>query len=141
TDAAGNVSAPASFSWVIDTAEPTTMITGNPPNPSSSPDATFTFTGDDGGGSGVASFLCQLDGGGYSPCTSPKTYTGLADGSPTFPARGVDPGRNEDHTPTHPWANDTGAPGTLITSAPPALTASTSANITFAGNDVGGTGV
>ena len=66
---------PASFTWVVDTTAPDTTITGNPPNPTNSTSATFNFTGNDGGGTGVASFECNLDGGGFSACTSRKNYT------------------------------------------------------------------
>jgi hypothetical protein len=62
------------------TPPPTPTITDMPPNPSNSPDASFSFTDSDP----TVSFLCQLDGDGYSPCTSPATYSELADGSHTF---------------------------------------------------------
>jgi len=54
-------------------------ITGAPPNPSSSSSATFSFTGPTG-----ATFQCQIDNSGYSPCASPWPYNNLADGSHTF---------------------------------------------------------
>src|SRR5205807_2056457 len=48
-----------------DPTAPTTTITSSPSNPDSSTSATFTFTGADPGGTGVASFACDLDGGGF----------------------------------------------------------------------------
>ncbi len=118
-DAAGNVDVtPASFTWIIDTTEPDTTITANPTNPSASANASFSFTGSDGGGR-VAGFECQLDGGGFSTCTSPQTYTGLADGSHTFQVRAVDITNNRDSTPaSFTWVVDTTRPDTTITANP-----------------------
>jgi hypothetical protein len=113
-------STPASYTWVVDTAAPDTTITANPANPSASANASFSFTGNDGGGSGVASFECQLDGGGFSACTSPQTYTGLADGSHTFLVRAIDAAGNVDGTPAiFTWVIDTTAPTVAFSSAAP----------------------
>ncbi len=102
-----------------DTTPPDTTITSNPSNPSNSASATFSFTGSDPGGSGVASFQCQLDGaGGFSACTSPRTYTGLADGSRTFQVRAIDAASNTDPTPaSFTWVIDTTAPTVTINQA------------------------
>jgi hypothetical protein len=80
----GNLSDPASFTWVITPPDPT--ITNPPSNPSSSTSASFTLSDADS----TALFKCQLDGGGYSSCTSPATYTGLAPGSHTFDVKATD---------------------------------------------------
>ena len=97
----------SSFAWFGNTAsgtfcgpdfansavEPDTSITSAPPVSTASNDATFEFTSTQPGSS---FFECQLDGGGFSFCGSPQTYTGLADGTHTFEVRatglaGVDP--------------------------------------------------
>ena len=47
--------------------------------------ASFTFSGTDTGGSGVASFQCRLDStqaADWGSCTSPRNLSALADGSP-----------------------------------------------------------
>ena len=109
TDAIGNVDpTPASYTWVIDTMAPDTTITAFPPNPSSSPDASFSFTGNDGSGTGVASFECQIDGLGWESCTSPKEYAGLTDGSHTFEVRAIDAAGNTDPSPaSYTWVINT----------------------------------
>ncbi len=142
-DGAGNVDPrPASFTWVIDTIVPDTTITANPTNPSASANASFSFTGSDPGGSGVASFQCQIDGGGFSACTSPRTYTGLADGSHTFQVRAIDATGNVDPTPaSFTWVIDATGPDTTITANPTNPTTSTTASFSFTGNDGSGTGV
>ena len=67
-----------------DTTPPDTTIDSNPPDPSASGDPTFTFSGtDDVTPSVDLTFECDLDGGGFSDCSSPQDYTGLGDGSHT----------------------------------------------------------
>ena len=46
-------------------------ITANPTNPSNNAGPSFSFSSEGG-----ASFQCQLDGGGFAACSSPKGYTG-----------------------------------------------------------------
>jgi hypothetical protein len=50
------------------------------------------------------SFACSLDGAPFSPCTSPKTYSALTEGSHTFSVRATDAAGNTDATPaTRTW--------------------------------------
>jgi hypothetical protein len=114
-DPAGNVDAtPATHTWTVDAVAPNTTITSNPPALTTSTSAAFTFTSTDAG----SSFECQLDGSGFSACTSPQSYTSLADGSHTFSVRATDPAGNTDATAaTHTWTVDTAAPDTTITAA------------------------
>ena len=53
---------------------------------------------------------CNLDGTGFAPCTSPKTYTGLADGPHTFVVRATDAAGNTGAADTYAWTTDTSAP-------------------------------
>ncbi len=142
-DGAGNVDpSPASYTWTVDATAPDTTITAQPTNPSASAGASFSFTGDDSGGTGVSSFQCQLDGGGFTPCTSPQAYVGLTDGPHTFEVRAIDTAGNVDPSPaSYTWTIDTGAPGTTITAQPTNPSASAGASFSFTGDDSGGTGV
>ena len=102
-----------------DTTPPDTTIDSNPPDPSPSGDATFTFSGtDDVTAPADLRFECDLDGGGFSACSSPQDYTGLGDGSHTFQVRAIDAGNNVDQTPaSFTWTIDLSAPSVTIDQA------------------------
>lgn len=124
-----------------DTTAPDTTIDSTPTNPTASTSASFTFSGTDTGGSGVASFECRLDGAAFAACATPQNYTGLANGSHTFQVRAIDNAGNTDGTPaSFTWVVDATAPDTTILTNPPASTPNTSAGFTFSGSDAG-TGV
>ncbi len=90
-----------------DTTAPDTTITGQPTNPSNSSSAAFSFTGDDGTGSGIASFEVNLDGGGFVAGSSPTNDSGLSEGAHTFQVRAIDNAGNTDPTPaSYTWTVD-----------------------------------
>jgi hypothetical protein len=90
---------PASHTWTIDTTPPETTINSGPPDETSSTSATFDFSGlDDHSPPAALTFECQLDGGGWTSCTSPKDYTDLAPGVHTFMVRATDQAGNVDPT-------------------------------------------
>ena len=87
TDGAGNTDAsPATRSFSVDTQAPNTTISSAPPAISPGSSATLAFSASESG----ASFECQLDGGAWTACTSPTTYTGLALGQHTAAVRATD---------------------------------------------------
>ncbi|WNG13998.1 adventurous gliding motility protein AgmC [Cystobacter fuscus] len=96
-DAAGNVgpeSDPRSFT-VLDSARmPDTEISSGPSGTTAERDATFTFGSQQG-----VSFECRLDGAEFASCSSPVTYTGLAEGEHTFEVRARDARGVVDATP------------------------------------------
>jgi Bacterial Ig domain/Chitobiase/beta-hexosaminidase C-terminal domain/Bacterial Ig-like domain/PASTA domain len=112
TDNAGNAESPSSRSFTIDRSAPDTTIDSNPSNPSTSANASFSFSSTEGG----STFECQIDGGGYSSCTSPKSYTGLSEGSHTFLVRATDLAGNTDGSAaSYTWTVDTVAPSSTTT--------------------------
>ena len=115
-DMLGNVDAsPASYTWTLDTTAPDTTIIDKPASLDNDSTPTFTFSGSDGTGSGVASFMCRMDGGTYTACTSPFTSPALADGSHTFDVYAVDMLGNADASPaSYTWTLETISP--IVTS-------------------------
>ena len=84
----------------VDDLPPETTITQHPEDPSLSTLASFSFTSNEPG----STFECRLDGGLFSPCTSPQTYTALAYGEHIFEVRAIDPASNPDATPaSYTW--------------------------------------
>ena len=116
-DANYNASTSTGEPHAVDAISPDTSIATHPPNPTSSTSASFSFGGSDPGG-GVASFECKLDAGSFSACTSPKSYSGLSDGSHTFQVRAIDGVGNVDPTPdSFTWTIDTFPPTVTIEQA------------------------
>ncbi|MCX6035825.1 MAG: right-handed parallel beta-helix repeat-containing protein [Chloroflexi bacterium] len=97
---------------LVDTTAPETTIIEKPANLDNDSTPTFTFSGDDGTGSGVASFICRMDGGTYADCTSPFTSPILADGLHTFYVYAIDMLGNADaYAPaSHTWTLDSFSP-------------------------------
>src|SRR5437879_198494 len=122
-----------------DTTPPDTTITTAPPARSNSSSASFSFTATETG----SSFACRLDASAFAACTSPQSYSGLADGSHTFQVRATDPAGNTDPTPaSYTWTvdtrpPDTTPPDTTITATPPALSNSSSASFSFTATEAG----
>src|SRR5204862_6038055 len=81
-----------------------------------------------------------LDASAFAPCVSPRSYSGLADGSHSFQVRATDPAGNTDPTPaSYTWTVDTTPPDTTITAAPPARSTSSSASFSFTATEAGST--
>jgi hypothetical protein len=137
-DSAGNTGSPATYSWTVDTVAPAApTITGSPDDPSGSNSAEFAWTGAEGGGT----FECRLDGGSYSACSSPETYTSLSGGSHTFYVRQIDAAGNTSPDDTYTWSIDTGAPGapTFTTKPTDPSAVTTSVYFSWTGAEAGGT--
>ena len=125
----------ATRDWTVDLTPPTTQITGTPAALSSSKTSTFTFTSPDT----TATFRCSLNGAAAAPCTSPLTYTGLADGSRSLLIQAVDPAGNVDlQAQPIGWTVDTTAPDTTLAS-PGNLTGKDVAVFSFTANEAGST--
>lgn len=107
TDLVGYVeAAPYTITVTVDNTVPETSISSQPLLYSNTASPSFTFSSNEPG-----TFQCKLDGGVYSACASPHTYTGVADGSHTFTVRAVDRAGNIDSTPsTYTWTVDTVVP-------------------------------
>jgi large repetitive protein len=115
TDASGNIGTETTFTWTVDTVAPSTTITGpKPSNPTNSTSATFTFAASELG----STLQCKLDDDSFAPCSSPKSYADLTDGSHTFRVRATDGAGNTGPETTHTWRIDTVPPTATITKGP-----------------------
>ena len=114
-DAAGNVDAtPAAHAWTVYVTAPNTSLAPTPANPSATATPTFGL----GSTESPSTFECDLDGGGWTPCTTPFTTPSLGDGSHTLKARATDAAGNTDASEvTFTWLVDATAP-TGLTMAP-----------------------
>lgn len=105
----GNTGPATTYTWTIDTTPPDTSVASGPPADATIASASFTFTSSETG----SSFVCSLDATGFAPCTSPKSYGGLGDGSHTFRVQAVDAAGNADPTPaSYTWRISGVGPGT-----------------------------
>src|SRR5215211_1811453 len=110
-DAAGNESTATLYSWTVDTAPPAApSIDSRPLDPSTSTDATFAFTAELG-----AAVSCELDGGGFTACTSPVTYPALGEGTHTFRVKARDAAGNESSPASYVWVVGVAPRVTLLT--------------------------
>ena len=147
TDGAGNTDgSPASRTWTVnvpppDTTAPETSIDSGPSGTVASGSASLGFGSSEAG----STFQCRLDGGAWAACTSPKAYSGLANGSHTFDVRATDGAGNTDGSPaSRTWTvnvppPDTTAPETSIDSGPSGTVASGSASLGFGSSEAGST--
>ena len=79
----------------VDNAPPDTIIDSGPTGTVATSSASFSFHASQTG----STFACRLDGGSFATCSSPATYTNLANGPHTFEVRATDPAGNTDGSP------------------------------------------
>ena len=97
-----------------DVNAPDTEIHAAPPSLAGSRTASFEFTASKAG----TQFQCRLDGGDFSPCTSPQQFGNLPEGTHTFEVRAFDSNGNVDGSPAmYTWTIDVTAPAPRITAA------------------------
>lgn len=120
TDLAGNMGAPVSFNWTVDTIAPSVTITGSSPddNPSRIISRTFTFVGS----ADIVSFRCGVDDRPVVNCSSPFEIKNLADGGHTFSVWGIDQAGNTGVPAQNSFTIDSAAPVVVITSLVPSQT-------------------
>lgn len=111
-------STPATYTWQVDTTQPETTIKANPPLTSLSRAATFEFGSRHRSGSRIADFDCKLDGGAFSRCKSPNSYSGLGNGDHTFSVRARDDLLVDPTPASYSWYIDATPSEAVFTSTP-----------------------
>jgi len=104
-DLAGNFAWHGPATSLKDTVAPVSLVTSGPDSFTNQTSASLGFDGADSG-SGVDFFECSIDGGGFSPCTSPFTASGLAEGEHTLLVRATDHAGNVESTASRTWSVD-----------------------------------
>lgn len=121
----------ATRSFSVDTTPPETTIDSGPSGLIASTQAAFTFSSPEVG----ASFECRLSANGsgpWQPCTSPRSYAGLANGSHLFEVRSIDAAGNLDRSPaSRSFDVDAAPPAISILSGPSATTSDSRPTFTF----------
>jgi hypothetical protein len=134
TDGAGNTDlTPASRSFTVDTSAPDTTITAGPSGTINTSSAIVSFSSSEVG----SSFQCSLDAGSWASCSSPKAYTGLADGNHSFEVRATDGAGNTDATPDSRSFTVEAPPDTTIDSGPAGTVNSPNVSFTFSSSRAG----
>lgn len=103
--ASPSFAAPQQWVWVL--APATTAIASGPTGTISATSATFTFSAS----KAVDHFERRLNAQAYAPCSSPKTYAGLADGSHAVQVRAIGFGDGAGPPATSSWTVDTSVQG------------------------------
>jgi len=135
TDVGSNTGADV-VNVTVDRTRPVSSIDSSPADPTNATGASFSFSGSEGG----VTFRCHLDGAPFVACSSPKSYSSLADGSHTFEVEATDAAGNVESTPkSFTWTVDTAAPNTSITANPSDPSSSTSADFSFTSTEGGST--
>ncbi|MDQ4143996.1 MAG: hypothetical protein M3198_09685, partial [Actinomycetota bacterium] len=110
-----------------------TTIDDGPSGTDDTNSASFSFSSSEEN----PAFQCSLDGAAFIDCTSPKVYTGLADGEHTFRVWAIDAAGNPTSAPaSRTWRVDTVAPrGTVVINGGAETTGSRIVMLTLGASD------
>ncbi|MCM2283080.1 MAG: hypothetical protein NDI61_14655, partial [Bdellovibrionaceae bacterium] len=134
-DLAGNMSLVATHAVSVDTSAPGVTITSLNPSITNQQTRSISFSSSESG----STFECALDAAAFSSCTSPISYSVLAEGTHSFRVRARDVAGNlSADVAQENWLIDLTAPETTITSRTPSgsPTESTSILFEFVSNEV-----
>ena len=125
-DAAGNVSAPSSYTWTIDTVPPAVPTIGAHADVIATSTTTFTFSS-----VGATRFECHVDAGVFSPCASGDAFGPLANGLHTFFVRAFDAAGNASGAASFQWTINALLPPVPTISAHPSLVVTSTTTFAF----------
>ncbi len=132
TDAAGNSDpTPASRAFAVDTVAPAPPTVIGPDGPTNTQSPSFSFESAEAG----STFRCSLDGGAFEVCTSPKSYSGLAETEHTFRVLVVDAAGLQGAPATRAFTVDvTAPPAPTVEDGPSGATSNSSPLFSFGGS-------
>jgi hypothetical protein len=128
-------STPTAYTWVVDPVAPSApSITAKPASLSNTTSPSFSFTDSESG----VSFRCSIDSSAYTVCSSPRTYSGLAQGTHTFGVQAVDAAGNVSPATTYSWSIDSVPPAApVITTKPTDPTSNATNTFAWTGGETG----
>lgn len=132
-DAAGNQSAPAEHVWTVSTIANVVISKVSPDGALVAQNSiAFEFASADS-----SQYQCVLDAAAPVVCTSPQTYSSLADGIHNFEVRALNLAHQPGPPAAHAWTIDTHAPVIQIQSLKPdwSPTSSGSLQVTFTSDE------
>ena len=130
-DAAGNVGVPVAAAFTVSTTAPTVTLGTVPPALSNNTTASVAFSVDDP----TATAWCSLDGAAATTCTSPVSFSGLADGPHTVDIFATSLGGQQSASASTAFTVDTQAPVLTINTAPNGTVSSANAKLTYTVDD------
>ena len=135
-DQAGNGGTPLAREITVDTASPgDPLVSGAPSGATNATSVSVNLSAEPG-----TTFECKLDSGSWTPCSSPFTAEGLADGSHTLQLRALDAAGNVSGITSTTWIVDTVAPAApTVGNRPVSPTSQTSAGLTISAAESGDT--
>ncbi|MDC0526867.1 PQQ-binding-like beta-propeller repeat protein [Euryarchaeota archaeon] len=131
TDEAGNTGGSDYHNWTIDITDPVTTISSGPDSLTNVQSATFAFSSNEDD----STFECKMDSGSWSNCTSPISYSNLAEGSHSFQVKATDEADNTGSPDYHNWTIDITDPIITISSSIGDLTNNQTAVFTLSSNE------
>lgn len=137
-DTAGNVGNTTTYNWTVDTTTPMASILSGPSSLTNSTSATYTFSATAPPSGSITGYECNVDAGGWTSCSSPKTYSGLSAGAHVFSVRSIDNNGNRSSASSQSWVIDTTAPVLSIDTKPTSINNLTSAQFSFSATDANG---
>ena len=105
---------PATRTWTVGSAGsgvPDTTLTATPASLTNQTTAVFEFNSSVSG----STFSCTVDGGAPQTCSSPASFSGLADGLHAFAVTASAGGQSDPTPAEHSWTIDTVAPVVTLT--------------------------
>ena len=130
--AGGDGSDIGAYEAEADVTAPPVQIDSGPKRYINETTATFEFSTSDP----TAKLRCQFGAGvGFTPCTSPKVYSGLAEGTYRFSVIAIDPVGNRSTPVRRRFTVDTTPPDVQIDAGPSGQTNSLTANFEFSSSD------
>jgi hypothetical protein len=127
--APGNKPGSTAYSWTVNSTPPAAPVLSAVATPTRNTTQSISWTEATPG----VTFTCKLDAAAAAACTSPRTLSGLAEGSHTFTVTAKNPA-GATASASRTWVVDTTPPTAPVVTGPASPTTQTTANVTWTGN-------